>query len=83
MPQGVDAMRARHHRGVATPDESTDALIALRRWESFGAKWRVLDRGLNGLTISLCRCDSDEEVDRIISNDARLIAYIHDRPASD
>jgi hypothetical protein len=64
-------------------NEAPDPADALRRWESFGAKWRVLDRGADGLTVSLCRCDSDEEVDRIISDDARLIAYVAGRSASD
>jgi len=68
---------------MATPNEPADPVGALRRWESFGAKWRVLGSDVDGLTISLCRCDSDEEVDRIVSSDDRLIAYIAGRAASD
>lgn len=68
---------------ATTNEPADDAVSALRRWEAMGAKWRVVSRGRTGLTVSLCRCDSDEEVDRIISNDARLIAYIDGGAASD
>lgn len=60
----------------------TDALTSLQRWESFGAQWRVLETGPGGVTISLCRCDSDEEVDRIVSADTDLIDYLDGRQSS-
>jgi hypothetical protein len=60
--------------------EATEGPLAvLRRWEAFGAKWRVLCHDPDGLILSLCRCDSDEEVNRLASADPELLAYIGNR----
>jgi hypothetical protein len=59
-----------------------DPVANLRRWEQFGAKWRVVFDDASILSVSLCRCDSDEEVDRITSDDPALRIYIGGRAAS-
>jgi hypothetical protein len=62
--------------------DSGDALGALRRWEDFGGTWRVLPGESTVLTVSLCRCDGGEEVDRLQSADPALAAYVGGRRAS-
>lgn len=64
-------------------DEVT-ATDRVRRWEDAGGVWRVLSRHSDGrTTVSLCRCDGGEEVDRLSSADSALIAYLAGRDASD
>jgi hypothetical protein len=35
------------------------------------------------VTISLCRCDASEEIDRLTSNDPDLLAWLGDHPSSE
>jgi hypothetical protein len=51
----------------------------LLRWEHFGGTWRVTSRSGSRITVSLCRCDSGEEVDRVISDDPALAAWLSAR----
>jgi uncharacterized protein YeaO (DUF488 family) len=60
-----------------------DPVELLRRWEAFGATWRVLGRGADGVTVSLCRCDGGEEVQQLTSADPALITYLGDRTSSE
>lgn len=53
-----------------------DAFERLRRWEEFGAVWRVVGHTDTEVTISLCRCDDGEEVERFCSTDPALRAYV-------
>lgn len=62
---------------MSTLEESP--LAQLRRWEDFGATWRVDAVTAAGLTITLCRCDGGEEVARIVSADPALAAYVEGR----
>jgi hypothetical protein len=55
----------------------------LRRWEEFGAVWRVVRRDRDSVTISMCRCDGGEEVDRLTSADPELVAWLAGRTRSD
>jgi hypothetical protein len=75
---------------VTGPDGSLDAgadpdaaLQVLLRWEASGAHWRVLRRSPEGLLISLLTCTGDEEMGRLSSVDADLLAYVGDRDADD
>jgi hypothetical protein len=61
----------------------SDPLDDLLRWEQAGGSWRLLDRGGEGVTVSLCRCDGGEEVDRIVSTDSELAVYVTARPSSE
>ena len=54
----------------------------LRRWEEFGGTWRVLSRTPRHVTVSLCRCDGGEEVERLTSDDAALMSYLGRRASS-
>lgn len=63
--------------------DRTDPLGDLLRWEEAGGSWRVLTRGGGDVTVSLCRCDGGEEVDRIVSADPELAVYVTARPSSE
>jgi hypothetical protein len=58
-------------------------VAALRRWEESGAVWRVLARTDAAVTVSLCRCDGGEEVERLTSGDPALLEFLSGRSASD
>jgi hypothetical protein len=64
-------------------DMAEDPVDLLRRWETFGATWRVIARGPRGVTVSLCRCDGGEEVQRLTSADPALLVFLGDRTSSD
>ncbi|HEY9293936.1 MAG TPA: hypothetical protein VIP98_21860 [Microlunatus sp.] len=66
----------------STPDEAT-AIARVRRWEDLGGIWRVLDRRPNWVTVSLCRCDGGEEVERFASSEPALLGYLEDRTSSE
>ncbi|MEE2046581.1 MULTISPECIES: hypothetical protein [Nocardiopsidaceae] len=51
----------------------------LTRWEDHGAVWRVVDRSASRVTVALCRCDGGEEVDRLVSDDPDLLAFVDER----
>jgi hypothetical protein len=54
----------------------TRDLEKLRRWEDAGGTWRLDTRREDTLTIALCRCDGGEEVDRLVSAELALVAYV-------
>ena len=60
-----------------------ERVAALQRWETSGAVWRVLSRTPSGVTVSLCRCDGGEEVERFSSDDPALLAYLDGRDSSE
>jgi hypothetical protein len=61
---------------------SDDPVETLRRWEAFGATWQVVHSTPEQVTVSLCRCDGGEEVERLVSSDPALRAYVESRPAT-
>jgi hypothetical protein len=61
----------------------SDDLDALRRWETGGAVWQVVDREAGLLDVALLTCDAGEQVGRIRSAEADLAAYVGDRTRSD
>ena len=64
---------------MAEPD---DPVETLRRWEAFGATWEVVHSTPEQVTVSLCRCDGGEEVERLVSSDPALRTYVESRPAT-
>ena len=62
--------------------EPDDPVELLRRWEAFGATWEVVHTTPDQVTISLCRCDGGEEVERLVSSDPELRTYVESRPAT-
>jgi hypothetical protein len=62
---------------------SPDPVDVLRRWEAAGGTWEVVSRSSGGLTVSLCTCTGGEEVDRLVSSSADLLAYVGGRVRSD
>lgn len=56
----------------------TSDLSRLQRWETAGGTWRLDGRRGDILTITLCRCDGGEEVDRLVSAEPELIEYVED-----
>lgn len=55
----------------------------LQRWQDFGATWRVLSRTSSAMTIALCRCDGGEEIQRLVSTDPDLRAWLAGRTSSE
>ena len=51
----------------------------LRRWETFGGVWEVVQRTPARLVISLRRCDGGEEVSRLVSEDPELRRFVDAR----
>ena len=66
-----------------TPSEDPAGPVArLQRWEAFGAHWVVLDDDGTRVTVSLCRCDGGEEVERLTSDEPSLRAFLAGRTSS-
>ena len=88
-------MNGGHHEqvtkssGPSRPAEADGVLFepgpieVLERWQSFGATWRVVARAPGSVTISLCRCDDGEEVQRLTSTNPELLSWLADRPSSE
>jgi hypothetical protein len=60
-----------------------DPVEELRRWEDSGAHWQVVARTADRLTIALLRCDGGEEVERLVSDDPALRAFVGLRDRSE
>ena len=71
--------RARYTGEMTSPP---DTVAALRRWEEAGGIWQVIGQDQGAATIALYRCDGGEEVDRIVSADARLAQFLEGRTTS-
>jgi hypothetical protein len=54
----------------------TSDLDRLRRWENAGGTWQLAGRTATSVTIALCRCDGGEEVERLVSGERELLAYL-------
>ena len=67
---------------MTTSEHPGDPVARLQRWESFGAHWVVLDDDGARVTVSLCRCDGGEEVERLTSDDPSLRAFLAGRTSS-
>lgn len=63
-------------------EDPVDPVARLRRWEAFGAHWAVLDDDGGRVTVSLCRCDGGEEVERLTSDDPSLRKFLGGRTSS-
>ena len=64
-------------------DASDGPVRTLERWEEFGGTWRVAFRDATRVTLSLCRCDGGEEVERLTFEDPALLAYLDARPSGE
>lgn len=79
-------MRQRHESRSDEEDTTAtgeDPVDRLERWQQFGATWRVASRRAETVTISLCRCDGGEEIDRLTSDDANLLRWLAGRTSSE
>ncbi|WP_067657765.1 hypothetical protein [Nocardia harenae] len=62
----------------------TEDLVAiLRRWTGSGGTWRVVAGNAGAITVALLPCTGGEEVDRLVSDDPALRAYIGGRAGSE
>lgn len=61
---------------------SADPVSVLQRWEESGGVWRVVGHRGAELTVSLCQCTGGEEVDRVVSTEPDLRAYVAGRLSS-
>jgi hypothetical protein len=68
---------------AAEAGPGTPALEALRRWERSGGVWRVLARDGAEVRVALLTCTASQEMDRIVSDDPELLAFIGERTGSD
>ena len=55
----------------------------LQRWEDFGGVWRVLASHDQAATVSMCRCDGGEEVQRLTTEDPDLVSWLAAHPSSE
>jgi hypothetical protein len=69
-----------HHDMMGTDD---DPVAKLRRWQDSGAVWRVIARTDTEIAVALLTCSAGEEVDRLISTDPGLRAFIGTRTSSE
>ena len=51
-------------------------LARLLRWENAGATWQLLTVHEGVATVSMCRCDGGEEMERLRSAAPDLVAYV-------
>ena len=58
-------------------------LADVLRWEESGGTWRSSTTPDGTVTVTLCRCDGGEVVDRIVSDDTALASYVATRPGSE
>lgn len=58
-------------------------VAVLQRWQDAGARWVVLARHADSVTVGLYRCDGGEEMDRLTSSDPRLLDFLAGRDSSD
>jgi hypothetical protein len=65
------------------PERTQDAVGRLDRWETAGGTWRLLSLTPVSATVALCRCDGGEEVERLVSADPELLAYLGTRTSSE
>jgi hypothetical protein len=63
--------------------DGTEPVDMLRRWEDFGAVWRVESRNPKEVTVVLYRCDGGEEVSRITSSSPVLLTWLAGRTRSE
>ena len=61
---------------MTDPVSGEDPVAVLTRWESFGGTWEVVGSSLEGLTVSLRRCDGGEEASRLTSGAPALRRYV-------
>ncbi|HEY3924473.1 MAG TPA: hypothetical protein VGL75_07915 [Acidothermaceae bacterium] len=53
------------------------------RWQKFGGTWRVVSRGEGWVTLSVCRRDGGEELQRLSSTIPELLEWLGDRTSSE
>lgn len=69
--------------GGATALPTGAWLVAtLERWEDAGAHWEVVHRSVRDVTISMCRCDGGEELDRFTSDAPEVLDFLAGRSSS-
>ncbi|WP_152364223.1 hypothetical protein [Microlunatus speluncae] len=66
-----------------SPIPAAELAERLRRWEESGATWHVLTRSVHTVTVSLCRCDDGEEVERLRSDDPAALTLLRGRSNSE
>ena len=64
------------------PVGARDDAAVLRRWDEAGAFWRVVARSPTRVTVAMCTCDGGEEVERLVSSDPALLAFLAGRTSS-
>ncbi len=68
---------------TSSPNPATPALARLLRWQDAGGTWLVIGRSDTSASVSLCRCDGGEEVERFTSSEPELVAFLGSRDSSE
>jgi hypothetical protein len=68
---------------MSSGEHADDPVEVLRRWEDAGALWRVVSRTPSQVEVALMTCSGGEEVDRLVSADPGLLAYVGTRASSE
>jgi len=68
---------------LTEPTATAGAVETLRRWEEFGGVWTVAFRRGSQVTLSLCRCDGGEEVERLSFDDPAFVDWLDARGADE
>lgn len=79
---GAPALAASAARGLrsGSPSGPSADVERLTRWRAAGGGWRVLARTPTSLVVALVTCDGAEEMDRVVSSDPALRAYVDAEP---
>jgi hypothetical protein len=56
----------------------SDDLDVLLRWEAAGGTWEVAARGPDGVVLALLTCSGDEQMGRLESGEADVLAHVDD-----
>ncbi len=56
--------------------DAADLVATVRRWETAGGTWRVVERSDQTIVLGLFSCDGGEEMERLVSSDPDLARFV-------
>ena len=54
----------------------SDDISRLERWVAHGGTCRIVESDAHRRTVVLCRCDGGEEVERFVTTDSAVVAWV-------
>jgi hypothetical protein len=61
------------------PPSGAELVGTVERWEAAGGVWRSVQRADGSVTVVLCTCTGDEEMQRLTSAAVELVQFVHAR----